>query len=360
MRRDGASPPAGTGPALGDAPLWRVATPPRVGVSSCLLGQAVRYDGGHARDRFLTDRLSRYVEWVPVCPEVEVGMGVPRPALHLVAVELQAGERNVREGGLRLVSPRDGRDHTDAMTSYARRRAAALREAGLSGYVFKSRSPSCGLFRLPIYSHGRVSRRDARGLFSGEMLRAMPRLPAEEEGRLNDPVLRENFVERVFAHARLRDLFAGPWRLADLADFHARHKLQLLAHDPARLRRLGRLVANGAALERDDLSGEYADGFLDALATPASRGRNADALLHALGFLRPALDRGRRDDVREVIDAYRHGTVPLSVPVTLIRHHTRAVDGAAPRAFPASGAGYLRVQTYLEPFPGDLGLRNHT
>ena len=296
---------------------------PRVGASSCLLGEEVRFNGGHKRYRFLTDELGRYVDWVPYCPEVSIGLGTPREAIRLTA-----DGRLVNRGGTA--------DHTAAM-------AALPLPADLDGYVFKAKSPSCGIRAIPRYAEdGHPADHAGRGLYAARVLSAFPLLAVEDEGRLNDPGLREAFTERVFAAARLRALLAGPWSAGDLVAFHARHKLQLLAHDPARYRSAGRVVAaagnSGAAVA-------YRDLFLAAMASPASRGRNANALQHAYSRIGRDLDRPRRHDLVARIDAYRRGEEPLSVPVALLAHY-------------ALGLPWLAEQTYLKPFPPDLRLRH--
>ena len=315
---------------------------PRLGVSSCLLGQPVRYNGGHSRNRFVSDVLAEYVEWVPVCPEIEIGLGAPRESLHLTS-----------EGQLVSAS---GQDHTAAVTTLAQRRRSEL--AGLDGYVVKSRSPSCGLYSVRVHTAEQVVQRgqggqivagNGRGVFAARVIAAAPLLPAEEEGRLNDPLLREAFVEQVWARARLNQLFGGPWRLRDLIGFHARHKLQLMAHDPVRAHRAGHLVAIAHARPDDEVRGQYTAVFGEALARRVSRARHCNAMHHAFGLVSDHLDDTRRRDLLATIEAYRRGEIPLSVPVTLLRHHA---DGC--------GAVYLATQTYLEPFPAGLGLRNYT
>ena len=294
---------------------------PRVGVSSCLLGEEVRFNGGHKRYRFLTDELGRYVDWVPYCPEVSIGLGTPREPIRLTA-------------GGRLVNRSGTADHTGLME------ALPLPDADLDGYVFKAKSPSCGIRAIPRYgADGLAADHDGRGLYADRVLRAFPLLAVEDEGRLSDAALREAFCERIFAAARLRELLSRPWSAGDLVAFHARHKLQLLAHDPERYRAAGRIVAAaGAAVA-------YRDLFLAAMASPASRGRNANALQHAYSRIGRDLDRPRRHDLVARIDAYRRGEEPLSVPVALLAHY-------------ALGLPWLAEQTYLKPFPPDLRLRH--
>ncbi|MEV0616944.1 DUF523 and DUF1722 domain-containing protein [Nonomuraea sp. NPDC050404] len=307
---------------------------PRVAVSTCLLGEPVRYNGGHSRDRFLTDELSPYVDWVPVCPEMEAGLGSPR--------ETMRQERG--EDGPRLVTRTTRADVTAPVMAVATRSAAEL---DVDGFVFKAKSPTCGIHGVPLYRPGGepLDRRN-RGLFAGIVMDRHPLLPVEDEGRLHDPLLREGFVERVFAHARLRALLEGDWRPRDLVAFHARHKMQLLAHDPSLYREAGRVVATAGARPREEVAAGYAEVFQRTLATKAGTGKNVNVLQHCLGML--ALDPVRRADAVEVIDSYRAGLVPLSVPTTLLRHHARGQE-----------AVYVRDQTYFCPYPDDLRLRNH-
>ncbi|WP_176064521.1 YbgA family protein [Anaeromyxobacter diazotrophicus] len=311
--------------------------PLRLGVSACLLGQNVRYDGGHKRNDFLTGLLARFVEFVPVCPEVELGLGTPREAIRLV-----------RDGGLvRLVGRATGADHTAAMRRLAERRVAELARLDLDGYVLKKDSPSCGMERVKVYG-GAVATKDGRGAFAAVLLDRLPLLPVEEEGRLQDLPLREAFVERLFAYRRLKALFAGRWALGELVAFHAAEKLLLLAHEPAAYQQLGRLVAGAKGIPRAELARRYGERYLRALAKPATRGRHVNVLQHMAGYLKDLAAPGERQELQEAIADYRQGLVPLVVPVTLLRHHVRR-----------HGIAYLAGQRYLEPHPKELMLRNH-
>jgi uncharacterized protein YbgA (DUF1722 family)/uncharacterized protein YbbK (DUF523 family) len=319
-------------------PLWHDDATIRVGISTCLLGEQVRWDGGHKRDRFLTDVLAPYLEWVPVCPEVEVGMGIPREPVQLVRAS----------GGIRMLGTRSRQDWTDAMTSYAERRVRALEALDLCGYVLKKDSPSCGMERVKVRDAKNMATRDGRGLFAEALLSANPALPVEEEGRLNDAVLRENWIERVFAYRRLRSLFEQRYSVGRLVAFHTAHKLQLLAHSPEAYRRLGRLVAGAKRMPPAEVRRRYAAGVMEALATRATPRRHVNVLQHCLGYFRDRLDPGARAAVAGHVSDYQRGLVPLVVPVTMIRHYVERL-----------GIEYLAGQVYLEPHPKELMLRNH-
>jgi len=312
--------------------------PLRLGVSSCLLGEAVRYDGGHKRDRFLTDQLGPFVEWVPVCPEVEAGLGLPRPSMRLMG---EGGRVHIRE----VVS---GLDHTPRMQRYAGKRVRGLRSLALCGYVLKKGSPSCGMIRVKLYGEKGPARREARGLYASALMDAYPNLPVEDEDRMNDPKLRENFIERVFAYRRLRALFSGRWTYRRVGAFHAAHELQLLAHSPLAYRALGELLAEIEGSGRIAFRERYQAEFMQALRRPATRGRNANVLQHAAGYFRKRLDGRVRSELANLIEEYRRGLVPLMVPVTLIAHYVRLYQVES-----------LRGQHFLEPHPKELMLRNH-
>ncbi|HYC57301.1 MAG TPA: DUF523 and DUF1722 domain-containing protein [Candidatus Binatia bacterium] len=309
-----------------------------VGVSTCLLGEHVRYDAGHKHDRYITGVLGRYFRLVPVCPEMEAGMGVPREPVRLVR----------ERGAIRMLGVATGTDHTRSMQRYAARRVRELEALGLSGYILKRASPSCGMQRVRTYTTAGVRAPASRGLFAAALLDAMPALPVEEEGRLEDPRLRESFIERVFAHRRLYDGFAARWKLADLVALHTREKMLLSAHSPAAAKELGRLVASARTLPRAQVEETYKRLFLKALTRPATPARHVDVLQHILGHFRDRLDRPARNAIAAVIEQYRSGIVPLIVPITLIRHYVDVL-----------GLEYLGGQSYLEPHPKELMLRNH-
>ena len=304
----------------------------RLGVSACLLGKPVRFDGGHKCDTFLTERLARFVEWVPVCPEAEAGLGTPREAMRLVH----------QNGGERLVAVRSQRDLTDTLTDFAATRVPQLAALNLDGFVLKKDSPSCGLVRVKVYSEHGVPERTGRGLFAAALCAALPALPVEDEGRLHDPLIREHFIERVYAFRRVRRLLEDGTRVGDLVQFHTQHKLQLLAHSPAQYTVLGRVVAHARATAPDRVSAEYGHAFTAALATIVTRARHVNVLQHAAGYFRRVLSAAAA-----IVD-YQRRLIPLIVPVRLIEHYARLHD-----------VRYLCDQIYLNPYPHELMLRNH-
>jgi uncharacterized protein YbgA (DUF1722 family) len=264
-------------------------------------------------------------------------MGIPRPSVRL--------ER--RDDALHMVDPRSGHDHTRTMNAWVRRRVAELDALDLDGYVLKKDSPSCGMERVKIWGGGSATR-DGRGLFAAALLEALPDLPVEEEGRLHDPRLRENFIERIFAFRRLKDLFAGRWRPRDVIEFHTAHKLQIMAHSPEAYAGLGRLVAAVKKSAPSAFARHYREGFMSALSRIATRGRTTNVLQHMAGHLREPLDDAARAELADSIDEYRRGLVPLVVPLVLLRHHARRC-----------GVDYLLRQRFLDPHPKELMLRNH-
>lgn len=309
----------------------------RVGVSSCLLGEAVRYDGGHKKDAFVTGALARFVTLVPVCPEVELGMGTPREPVRLVRIG----------GGVRMIGHLSGIDHTEAMRRWAERRVRRLEAESLSGFVLKKSSPSCGMERVEVHTRGAAAR-NGRGLFARALMERMPLLPVEEEGRLRDPRLRENFIQRIFAYRRLQALFASRWTAGHLVRFHGAEELLLLAHDPAACRALGRLVAGARSRPRAEVARRYGEKYTRALAKLSAPGTHASVLRLMAGHLENLLPAEGERKLRQSIADFRRGLVPLLVPLALLRHHARR-----------HRVSYLLGQAYLEPHPMEMMLRTH-
>jgi len=312
--------------------------PLRLGVSTCLLGENVRFDGGHARDRFVAETLGNWFEYVPVCPEVEIGMGSPRPTVRLVE----------EDRGTRLVAPSTGEDFTERMEAYAEARIAEISRLDLDGYILKKSSPTCGMERIRVYRDGMPVRRDARGLFAARLMERWPALPVEEEGRLNDPRLRENFIERVFGRNRWRNLVRRGISRRRLVQFHTAHKLLLRAHNEAAYRRLGRIVGSAGTVPDREIFAAYETGFQAALRSMATNKRHTNVLQHALGYLKKALAPAEKREILTAIEDYRRGLLPLVVPLTLLRHEVRR-----------HAVGYLLDQLYFDPHPKELMLRNH-
>lgn len=312
----------------------------RIGISACILGQEVRFNGGHKLDRFIRDTLGLFVEFVPVCPEVDIGLGTPRETLRLVRSS---------EDHPSLIAPKSGKDHTGTMLKYARKKCAQLDKLDLCGFIVQKGSPSCGMERVRVYPAGQgAPAKDGRGLFARVLMDRLPLLPVEEDGRLNDPLLRENFIERVFAYRRLRTLFQGRWKIADLIRFHSSEKLLLLAHDPVAHRNLGRLVASAKGMARKALKEEYQRRFLKALSRRSTARKHFNVMQHVACYFKKELDPSDREELHDLIHAYRRSLVPLIVPMTLIRHHVRRLE-----------IEYLSQQSYLDPHPRELMLRNH-
>ena len=311
-----------------------------VGVSTCLLGENVRYDGGHKRSRFLTNVLDPYVRWVSVCPEFELGLGIPREPL-----QLRRGE-----DGPRMVFIKSGADISARMRDYSRSRVDELAGLGLRGYVLKKDSPSCGMERVKVYDQNAVPAKDGVGLYAAVLAAALPNLPLEEEGRLEDARLRENFIARLFAYDRWLRLRAASPAAGDLVRFHTAHKMQLLAHSPRGAQLLGKLVARAGAVPAEDWApflDEYEAGFMAALKRVASPGRHTNTLQHLAGFLKDRLNAAQTRELAGVIEEYRLGVLPLIAALTLLAHHLRELEHP-----------WVEAQTYLEPYPRELGLRS--
>lgn len=311
---------------------------PRVGVSTCLLGEPVRYDGGHKRDRFLTDTFGKFVEWVPVCPEVESGMPVPRESMHL------EGDPDHP----RLVTTRTKRDLTGQMRSWAHRRVRQLESENLVGFIFKSNSPSSGMERVRVYDRNGMPHKVGSGLYARAFMDHFPLLPVEEDGRLHDIHLRENFIERIFCLARYRRVMHPRVGAGRLVRFHTDHKIQLMAHSPKHLKEMGRLVARAKQVRPAELASRYEELLLEALRLRATTAKNVNALQHMQGYFKKQLDAREKQEMVDLLSEYRRGLVPLIVPVTLVRHYVRKYQQP-----------YLAGQSYLNPHPAELKLRNH-
>ena len=321
------------------SPAWR--SPDleiRVGISACLLGEPVRYDGGHKKDAYITGALARHFRWVPVCPEMELGLGTPREPIRLV------GDAEAP----RLVAAQSGTDLTEAMDTYARARLSALAAAGLSGYILKRASPSCGMERVKVYTEAGMPSKSGRGLFARRLMEAYPLLPVEEEGRLADPGLRDNFITRVFACRRLSALAESGARAGDLIGFHAAHKLLLLAHSPVDYARLGRLLGDLGSLPARERLARYGEGFMRALAVRATPRKHVNVLQHIAGFFKRHLSAAEKRELGALISDFGAGLVPLVAPITLMRHYVAKF-----------GVDYIADQVYLSPHPKELMLRNH-
>jgi len=312
--------------------------PIRIGISSCLLGENVRYDGGHKLDRFLRDTLGQYVQYVPVCPEVECGLGIPRESMHL-----EGDPENPR-----LVTTRTGVDLTDRMKKWALKRVKELESEDLSGFIFKSRSPSSGMERVNVFSNKGQPVKRGVGIFARGYMEHFPDVPAEEDGRLNDPGLRENFIEAIFTLGRWRDLCRERKSVGNLVRFHTVHKLLLLSHSRKHYSEMGRLVAHGKAMAPSELYESYGNLLFQALKLKATRKKNTDVLMHAMGYFKKELSHVEKKELLGHLEMYRTEQVPLIVPLTLLKHYIMKYDQP-----------YLKEQVYFHPHPLEVMLRNH-
>ncbi len=312
--------------------------PLRLGISRCLLGDEVRFDGGHKRDNFLTDVFGRYVEWVPVCPEVEAGLGTPREAMRLVGDPQHP----------RLLTIQSGKDHTRALEAMTANRLEELRDLKLSGFVFKRGSPSCGIERVRVYTEHGMPSRNGAGIFARAFVRQFPLIPVEEEGRLCDAPLRENFIERVFCYRRYQDLIQNGVTRQAVVRFHTIHKYLLLSHSQQHYQVLGRLVGQAERYGPKELALKYGELFMEALAVKATVRKHVNVLQHILGYFKNRLGTHEQAELSGVITDYHQGLTPLIVPLTLIKHYVRRF-----------GVAYIQDQVYLNPHPKELMLRNH-
>lgn len=310
----------------------------KIGISACLLGEKVRYDGGHKHDRYITGTLGRFFSFVPVCPEVESGMPIPREAMRL------EGEPSAP----RLMTRLSRIDKTEQVLAFCERKLAELESANLCGFIFKKDSPSSGLYRVKVYDAKGLPAKSGSGLFAGAFASRFPLLPVEEEGRLCDPMLRENFIERVFCYHRWQGFVTSGFSCERLVEFHTAHKLLLMAHSPDIYRKLGALVAHGKEIKPVELQAAYEQLFMKGLTLQATSRKNSNVLQHIMGYFKKYLSAAEKQELLEVIRQYHDNFVPLIVPLTLLRHYVNKYDQQ-----------YLKGQYYLAPHPTELMLRNH-
>jgi len=310
----------------------------KIGISSCLLGEKVRYDGGHKLDRYITDTLGEYFDWLPVCPEVEYGLAIPRESMHL------AGDPD----NPRLITTRTGIDHTEGMLQWVKNKLKILERVDLYGFIFKGRSPSSGIGGVTVYTPSGTPGRKGAGLFGGAFLRRFPLVPVIDDGRLHDPKLRENFIERVFVYKRWKELFRNSATRKDLINFHTEHKLLIMSHSPKHFTTLGQLVASSKKYKQENLLTQYIKLLMEGLQLLATAKKNTNVLSHIAGYFKSVLSSEDKRELLEVIENYHKGYVPLIVPIVLINHYVRKFDES-----------YLKEQFYLNPHPIELMLRNH-
>ncbi len=307
-----------------------------VGISSCVLGEKVRFDSGHKASAFVNKELSPYLEFVSVCPEVGIGLPVPRPTIRLISDQERVA----------LVETKDAsKDYTDAMVDFAHHKVDELTQTNLCGYIVCAKSPSCGMERVKVYGNNHAEKSGV-GLYTQVMLERMPWLPVEEDGRLNDPVLKENFITRIFCLYDFYQSMGDEPTRGKIIDFHSRYKLTLMAHHPDSYRELGRLVARIADYDIKEFVQHYRLGLMQAMAHRATRKNNTNVLMHLQGYFKRVLNKQQKAELRKVIDDYRVGLIPLLAPLTLIKHYLNSYPD-----------GYLEQQKYFQPYPEELRLR---
>jgi uncharacterized protein YbgA (DUF1722 family)/uncharacterized protein YbbK (DUF523 family) len=312
----------------------------KLGISSCLLGNKVRYNGGHTLDRFLVDVLGHYVDYVPVCPEVEIGLPIPREALRLVKYP---GDETPR-----LVTQKTGIDHTERMLTWSRSRLEQLEKEELCGYIFKSKSPSSGMERIKVYNEKGTAQRNGVGMFARAFMERFPLMPVEDEGRLNDIGLRENFIVRAFTYHRWRKVLKVTRTINAVVNFHTKNKLLFMAHHLEMARQLGKLPAKPNEMPQEEFFTNYESLMMKLMTYKSTVKKNANVLYHMMGYFKKQLHPDEKQELVEVIEQYRLGYYPLVVPLTLLKHYVRKYDQP-----------YLKDQYYLNPHPVELKLRNH-
>ncbi|SES75688.1 2-thiouracil desulfurase family protein [Pseudomonas graminis] len=313
------------------------ASKPKLGVSACLMGVEVRFNGGHKESHLLTRALTEYFDFVPACPEVAIGMGIPREAIRLV------GDPDHPQA---VGSVHHAMNVTEQLADYGEHMATEMSD--ICGYIFMQKSPSCGLERVKVYrDNGVPFETGGRGIYAQAFCARHPDLPVEEDGRLNDPVLRENFITRVFAYAAWQTLLKSGITRRALTEFHARYKYQLMANDPVQYKTLGNLLGTMGRNDPAEIAPRYFSQLMSALKKPATRRTHTNVLQHLCGYLRQTLTASDKKEIQGVINQYHQGIVPLVVPLTLLKHHFRRHPDP-----------YIALQVYLQPHPENLSLRN--
>ncbi|MBW2365476.1 MAG: DUF523 and DUF1722 domain-containing protein [Deltaproteobacteria bacterium] len=310
----------------------------RLGISMCLLGENVRWNAKHKLDRYLTQTLGQFVEYVPVCPEVEAGFGVPRESMRLVGDPQSP----------RLIKFKNKEDRTDQMLNWTKKHSRNLGKEDLCGFIFKSDSPSCGMTKVKVYSDKGLPVKKGVGLFAREFIDHFPLIPVEDEGRLHDPRIRDNFIERIFSLKRWREMLAQKKSLGGLGDFHTRNKLLILSHSPKHAGQMGKLVAAGKSLPANKFFSQYGKLLMEALSLQRTVKKNLNVLQHIMGYFKKQLTTDEKQELLKCFEQYKNGFVPLVVPITLVNHYVRKYDQP-----------YLKIQTYLNPHPIELKLGTH-
>jgi uncharacterized protein YbgA (DUF1722 family)/uncharacterized protein YbbK (DUF523 family) len=310
----------------------------KIGVSSCLLGEKVRYDGGLKLDPYITETLGQFFEYVPVCPEVEYGLPIPRETLRLVGDPASP----------RLVTSRTGVDHTDGIQRWAETKLNELTRENLAGFIFKGRSPSSGLKGVKVYTTQGMPSGSGMGIFAAAFTRRNPLIPVIDDGRLQDPALRENFIDAVFIYMRWQDFLARGGGVGDMVALHTDLKLLILAHSPRHYAVLSRLVAEARAHTPEEFRASYAGLLMEAARLQATSRKQTNVLLHCLGYFKKELTADEKAEMLDIIESYRNGYIPLIVPITMMNHYVRKY-----------GETYLKRQYYLNPYPLELKLRNY-
>ncbi|MFT5593113.1 MAG: hypothetical protein ACI8SR_001481 [Oceanicoccus sp.] len=314
----------------------------KVGISACLLGEKVRYNGGHKRSSYLEDVLSQYFDYTPICPEVGIGMSVPRKPIRLITTS------GNNESGIEAVLNDDNNVRfTQQLKDYAKQQAGQLTDA--SGYIFMQKSPSCGYTRVKLYHENGNPLEVSQGIYAAELDRLLPLIPKEEAGRLSDAMIRENFITRVMAFNDWQRNVENNLTSKTLLDFHVRYKYLLMAHHIKSYQSLGQLLSNLKAKALTEIADDYIAQFMTALKHTANRKKNTNVLQHLQGYLKNDLSKDEKEEMQTLFDQYRTGLVPIVVPLTLLNHHIKKHT---------TDDNYLRKQKYLNPHPYELGLRN--